>query len=139
VIYKMAGKVEKEGSIQLFKSTEPDKYGDGEQVRDFIYVKDAVRMTAGFLDKEAYGIFNIGRGEVVSWNQLANALFQALGKPPKIQYIDMPQQLAKQYQNYTCADMQKYLNVYGKSTPFTSINDAVNEYVNCYLLRNARW
>ncbi len=138
MILKMAGKVQKEGKIQLFKSTEPDKFADGEQVRDFIYVKDAVRMTCAFLEKEASGIFNIGRGEVVSWNRLARALFKALKKPDNINYVDMPAQLAKQYQNYTCADMTKFRKIFPNFS-MTSIEDAVDEYANNYLLPEARW
>ncbi len=142
MIYKMAGKVQKEGIIHLFKSTEPDKYADGEQVRDFIYVKDAARMTADFLEdenKEKNGIFNIGRGQVVTWNALANALFKALKRKPNIQYIEMSPDLAKQYQNYTCADMKKYFQFHQKTHKFMGIEEAVDDYVNQYLLRNARW
>lgn len=138
MIYKMAGKVQKDGLIQLFKSTEPDKYADGEQVRDFIYVKDAVRMTCAFLDKAAGGIFNIGRGEVVTWNRLAKALFKALKKPASINYIEMSPQLAKQYQNFTCAEMTKFRKLFPNFT-MTSVEDAVDEYANRYLLPEARW
>lgn len=140
MIYKMAGKVQNEGIIHLYKSTEPEKYADGDQVRDFIYVKDAVKMTCAFLDEEANGIFNIGRGEIVTWNHLAKALFRALDKKANIVYIDMPPQLAKQYQNYTCADMKKYSKMLSKQNfQTTSIDDAVMEYAQQYLLRNARW
>lgn len=138
MILKMAGKVQKEGVIHLYKSTERDKYADGDQVRDFIYVKDAVRMTCDFLEKEANGIFNIGRGETVTWNRLAKALFKALKKPTNIQYIDMSPQLAKQYQNYTCADMTKFRKIFPNFS-MTSIEDAVEEYANNYLLPEARW
>jgi ADP-L-glycero-D-manno-heptose 6-epimerase len=141
MIYKMAGKVDKDGAIQLYKSTEPDKYKDGDQVRDFIYVKDAVKMTCDLLEDSfhhAHGIFNIGRGETVSWNHLAKALFKALGKKPNIQYIEMPAQLAKQYQNYTCADMKKYFQLHPKMK-LTNIDDAVHEYVNVYLKSHSRW
>ena len=138
MIYKMAGKVQNEGVIQLYKSTEPDKYGDGEQVRDFIYIKDAVKMTCDFLSlPNAGGIYNIGRGQTTTWNHLAKALFKALGKKTNIHYINMPLALARQYQNYTCADMNKYLGL--QPMPFIDIDDAVDDYVQHYLLKNARW
>ncbi len=137
MIYKMAGKVQKEGIIHLYKSTEPKKYADGEQVRDFIYVKDAVEMTCSFLDDNACGIFNIGKGEAVTWNELANALFKALGKKANIQYIETPLPLAKQYQNYTCADMKKYFKRHTKK--MIPIDSAVGEYANQYLMGNGRW
>ena len=108
MIYKMLPAVLEKGVIQLFQSSEPERFGDGEQCRDFIYVKDAVRLTCGFLDNDLGGLFNIGRGEVTTWNQLSRALFQAVGKPANIEYIPMPPDLIRQYQNYTCADMSKY-------------------------------
>ncbi len=80
MVYKMLPKVANEGVVHLFKSTEPDRFGDGDQCRDFIYVKDVAKMTCGFLFNNISGIFNIGRGEPTTWNQLASALFQATAK-----------------------------------------------------------
>lgn len=137
MVYKMTQKVIHEGTIQLFKSNDP-KFGDGEQCRDFIYVKDAVKMTCDLLKHpKICGIFNIGQGYVTTWKQLANALFKALGKAPSIEYIDMPLSLSKQYQNYTCADMHKFQKQIPTKT--TSIEDAVCDYVQEYLLKDARW
>ena len=88
---------------------------DGEQCRDFLYVKDAVQMTCDFLEppyRHVGGLFNIGRGETTTWNQLAEALFDALIRPVHIEYVDMPPALARQYQNYTCADMQKFRKIF---------------------------
>lgn len=140
MVYKMYPNVVKEGKISLFKSTEPDKFKDGDQCRDFIYVKDAVRMTCEFLENDAGGIFNIGRGEAVTWNRLASSLFHAAGKPPVIEYIPTPATLAGQYQNYTCAEMSKYLQMLGKSKACEySIEDGVRDYVVDYLAKDARW
>jgi len=139
MIFKMTAKAVLDGKIQLFKSNHPD-FQDGGQCRDFIYVKDAVQMTCDFLEPESFsigGIFNIGQGKPTTWNQLARALFQALGKEPNIEYIDMPPELAKQYQNYTCADMQKFQSHF--SYVPRSIEESVAEYVQEYLLKDARW
>lgn len=140
MVFKMMQKAESEGVIQLYKSTDP-QFVDGGQKRDFIYVKDAVKMTCAFLDpkyRAVGGLFNVGQGQATSWNELAGALFEALGKEPKIEYIDMPLALAKQYQNYTCADMEKLRKVFG-SLEVHSVKDAVKDYVQNYLLTSARW
>lgn len=137
MVFKMTQKVIEEETIQLFKSNDP-KFPDGEQCRDFIYVKDAVQMTCDFLKHpNVCGIFNIGQGHVTTWKQLAFALFKALGKKPSIEYIDMPAQLSKQYQNYTCAVMDKFQKQIPTKT--RSIEDSVHEYVQEYLLKDARW
>lgn len=139
MVYKMLPKVTNEGIVHLFKSTEPDRFGDGDQCRDFIYVKDVAKMTCGFLFNNISGIFNIGRGEPTTWNQLASALFQATGKEKNIQYVEMPEALKKQYQNYTCADMSRYLKKNHHHEPMTSIGDAVIDYVQGYLLKDKTW
>jgi len=139
MVLKMCEKARVEGKIQLFKSNH-SFYGDGEQCRDFIYVKDAVRMSCEFLKPEyrhVGGLFNIGQGKSTTWNTLAHALFKALKKAPNIEYIEMPSSLSKQYQNYTCADMRKFNTLF--SLDSTSIDEAVLEYVEEYLMRNARW
>jgi len=140
MVLKMTDKVLSDGVIRLYKSTEA-RFKDGEQCRDFIYIKDAVRMTCDFLqpqNRSFSGLFNIGRGEPATWNQLAQALFHALGKKEQIEYIDMSADLAKQYQNYTCADMGKFHKIFPGYQTIT-IPSAVREYVQEYLLRNARW
>jgi ADP-L-glycero-D-manno-heptose 6-epimerase len=140
VILHLMKKIENQGKIQLFKSNDP-RFTDGEQVRDFIYVKDAVRMTCQFLEepyRNVHGIFNVARGEAVSWNRVANALLLALGKKVPVEYIDMPIDLSRQYQNYTCADMAKYQEKTG-ALKTMSVEDSIKEYVQDYLLRNQRW
>jgi ADP-L-glycero-D-manno-heptose 6-epimerase len=144
MVFKMTQKAKAEGVIQLYKSNDP-AFPDGGQQRDFIYVKDAVRMTCAFLQPEYRslgGLFNIGQGRATTWNELAGALFAALGQETKIEYIDMPPTLSGQYQNYTCADMGKWQKQFAADPSLqsiTSVQDAVLDYVQGYLLTQARW
>lgn len=143
MVFKMMPKVRDEGVVQLFKSNQPDRFGDGEQCRDFIYVKDAVHMTCQLLEdafKDVSGIFNIGSGKPSTWNELATHLFSSLNKKPNIHYVDMPPPLFRQYQNYTCADMQKYVKQHKlEKLPTMSLSEAVKDYVQQYLVTDARW
>jgi len=125
------------GRIRLFKSYKPE-YPDGGQMRDFIYIKDAVKMTLHLAENEdAGGLFNIGSGVARTWLDLAHALFAALGKPPQIEFIDMPENLKDQYQYHTCADIGK-LREAGYSAPTTSLEDAVSDYAIHFLLPGKR-
>ena len=140
MVYKMLPLVQTEGVIRLFKSTDPTQFSDGDQCRDFIYVKDAVRLSAAFLYNTVGGIFNIGSGETTTWNRLAHAVFDALNVPARIEYIDMPPALKKQYQNYTRAAMQKYRQRMQIETVCTfSLQEAVDDYINNYLVPGKRW
>jgi ADP-L-glycero-D-manno-heptose 6-epimerase len=141
MIWKMARKVAREGGISLYKSNDPARFADGEQQRDFLYVKDAVRMTCRFLQpslRHIGGLYNIGSGVATSWNRLAQALFAAMGRSPEIRYIDLPEELSLQYQNYTCADMRKFHRLFPEETCL-SIEAAVSEYWQSYLLHDLRW
>jgi ADP-L-glycero-D-manno-heptose 6-epimerase len=121
------------GKVRLFRSHRPD-YKDGEQVRDFVYVKDAVAMTLHIADTPtANGLFNIGTGTPRTWVDLATALFTALGRKPEIEFIDMPDHIRDQYQYHTCADISR-LKATGWNTPTTSLEDAVTDYVKNYLV-----
>ncbi|HPB69192.1 MAG TPA: NAD-dependent epimerase/dehydratase family protein, partial [Candidatus Omnitrophota bacterium] len=121
-------RVVREGKISLFKSYKPE-YADGEQKRDFIYVKDVVDVVLFFMDHpEQNGIFNVGTGLARSWNDLAKAIFTAVGKKPVIEYIDMPEHLRPWYQYFTQAEMTK-LRQAGYAHPFTSLEEAVRDYV----------
>lgn len=135
-ILKMLPDAQKIGKIRLFKSSEPEKYEDGGQVRDFIYVKDAARMTVQFLTNDCSGIFNIGSGKPETWNALANGVIQAIEKPIEIEYIPMPQDLIGKYQNYTCADMGKSKELLKAEF---SLEAAVKDYVQNHLLPNRFW
>ncbi len=141
-VLKMTDIAKRDGVLTLFKSNDLPRFAHGEQCRDFIYLKDAVCMTCLFLDpkyKEVGGVFNIGLGRPTTWNQMAELLFLALQKEKKIAYVDMPLELNRQYQNYTCADMRKFHNIFSMDREMTPMHKAVPEYVSDYLLRNARW
>ena len=118
--------------INLFKSYNPD-YSDGEQLRDFVYIKDAINMILFFMDNtDINGIFNIGTGQARSWNNIAEALFKAAGKEPKINYIDMPLSLRDKYQYFTQADLNK-LQSAGFTMKCCSLEDAIFDYITNYL------
>lgn len=122
-----------EGRVRLFKSYKPD-CADGEQKRDFIYIKDAVRVIEFFLAQpEANGIFNIGTGAASSFNQLGRALLAALGKNPRLEYFEMPEPLRPKYQYFTQADIGR-LRGAGYQENFTPFDDAVADYVKNYLV-----
>ena len=136
VVHKAFEQVRDAGKVRLFKSLNP-KYKDGEQMRDFIYVKDAVDMTLFFLDKiDKNGIFNVGSGKARIWNDLVTTLFNAVGKPVNIEYIDLPNHLADKYQYFTEANLNKIRSA-GYDKPITSLEDGVTDYVKNYLLKNS--
>ncbi len=129
VALKAYEQIKREGKVRLFKSYHPD-YEDGGQLRDFIYVKDAVEVTLFFLDHpEINGLFNVGTGKARSFKDLVTAVFHALGLKPNIEYIEMPEPLRKQYQYFTQADLTK-LRKAGYNKPFRELEEAVKEYVN---------
>lgn len=133
VINKAYGQILETGELGLFKSYRPD-YADGEQVRDFIYVADAVRQTLFFhRHPDISGIFNCGTGTARTWLDLARAVFAAMGREPKIEFIEMPESMREKYQYHTQADLTK-LRRAGYGEPFTSIEDGVRDYVQGYLI-----
>ena len=120
------------GCVNLFKSYHPD-YADGEQKRDFLYVKDAVDMVLFLLErKNLTGLYNIGSGKAETWNQLATAAFAAMGREVRINYIEMPEHLKGKYQYYTCADMSK-MRAAGYTKEPTSLEDAIKDDIQVYL------
>jgi ADP-L-glycero-D-manno-heptose 6-epimerase len=123
------------GKVRLFKSYKPE-YADGEQLRDFIYIKDAVDMTLFFYDNpQIAGLFNIGTGQAQTWNALVKAVFAATDQKTNIEYIEMPESIRNQYQYYTCADITK-LRKAGYDRQTTPLEDAVKDYVRNYLQKN---
>jgi ADP-L-glycero-D-manno-heptose 6-epimerase len=125
------------GRLKLFKSYR-NEYADGEQERDFLYVKDAAAMTIYFMqNRNANGIFNIGSGHTQTWNTLALSIFIALGKQAHIEYIDMPETICSKYQYYTCADIAK-LSRSGYKMTTTPAAVAVEDYIKNYLVKNKR-
>ena len=132
VVYKAVQQIRESGKLKLFKSYK-DEYADGEQKRDFVYVKDCVAVLSWFLEQPAAtGIFNLGTGQARSWNDLAKAVFAAMDLPAQIEYIEMPETLRTKYQYFTEAQMDK-LRLAGCSTQFRPLADAVDDYVRNYL------
>ena len=124
--------------IRLFKSHRPG-VADGEQKRDFIYVDDATAVVRWLMETPAVsGIFNLGTGQARSFRDLMTAMFGALGRPPAIEYIDMPLSLRDSYQYFTQAETAN-LRRAGYNADFTPLETAVQRYVNCYLDRADRY
>ena len=137
VVAKAYDRVISQGQISLFKSYNP-RYKDGEQMRDFIYVKDAVDVVMFLMENPAInGIFNLGTGQARTWNQLALALFTAVGCKPHIEYIEMPEILRERYQYFTQAQIAK-LRKAGYMKAFTGLEDAVKDYCG-YLKSRSYW
>ncbi|MDD5634248.1 MAG: ADP-glyceromanno-heptose 6-epimerase [Candidatus Omnitrophica bacterium] len=129
VICKSYPVVRDESRMRLFKSY-VSEYADGEQKRDFVYVKDAVEVMYFFLSNpRKSGIFNLGTGMARSWNDLAGAIFLAMGKRPVIEYMDMPQNLLGKYQYFTQADLSK-LRASGCDHKFQSLEESVKDYIS---------
>jgi len=136
MVLKAYEQIKDVGYVRLFRSHRPD-FRDGEQRRDFIYVKDAVRMTLFFMDnRDVNGIFNVGTGKARTFNDLVKAVFDALGLEPRIEYFDMPPELRDQYQYFTQAELDK-LRAAGGPIETTPLEDAVREYVLEYLEKEA--
>ncbi len=128
--------IKEQGYLKLFRSHHPD-YADGEQKRDFIYVKDVCDVMLFFMEnRPANGIFNLGTGKARSFNDLAKATFKAMGKPKDIRFIDTPENLRDKYQYFTQAKMEKLRNT-GYDKPFTRLEDGIKEYVQHYLNSNS--
>jgi ADP-L-glycero-D-manno-heptose 6-epimerase len=136
MVFKAYKQIVETGKVKLFKSNNA-KYVDGGQMRDFIYVKDCVKVIMQMLNNNSFnGIYNLGTGAAKDWNSLVNAVFSAVNRNPNIEYIEMPEHLSKQYQNFTEADTKKLLSKLGKNWQFTSLEDAVKDYVCNYLMKN---
>lgn len=136
VVHKAFEQVRDTGKVRLFKSRKPE-FNDGEQMRDFIYIKDAVDMTLFFLDKkDKNGLFNIGGGKARTWNDLVKALFNAMEMPVSIEYVDLPDKLADKYQYFTEANLSK-LKDNGYTASISTLEEGVADYVKNYLLRNS--
>lgn len=135
VIHKAHGQIREGGSVKLFKSYRPE-IGHGEQVRDFVFVRDAVEVTLFCGENpQASGLFNCGTGKARSWNDLAKAVFAAMGLEPRIEYIDMPMKLRSKYQYSTQAEMGK-IQAAGYAKAFASLEDGIREYVQDSLAKS---
>jgi len=135
VIHKAYGQILETGKVKLFKSYNKD-YNDGEQKRDFVYVKDVVELSTYFFqNRDKYGLFNVGTGKARTWNDLVSAVFNAMGKPINIEYIEMPEYLRRKYQYFTEAKMDAVKKI-GFNNSFTSLEDGVDDYVKNYLMKD---
>lgn len=132
VVRKSYEQIRERGYVELFRSHRPD-YADGMQERDFLYVKDAVRMVLHLaLNPSAAGLYNLGSGRVHTWVDLVSAVFDALGMEPDIRFIDMPEGLRARYQYHTLADLTR-LRGSGYEAGVTPLEGAVRDYVVGYL------
>jgi ADP-L-glycero-D-manno-heptose 6-epimerase len=137
LVHKSFAQVQHEGVIRLFKSYRKE-FKDGQQQRDFLYVKDCVAMTLHLAAApRAKGLFNIGSGGARSWIDLANAVFSALEKKPNIKFIEMPATIRDKYQYFTEANLAR-LRKAGYDAPVTPLETAVADYVRNYLLPDGR-
>ncbi|MES2381870.1 MAG: ADP-glyceromanno-heptose 6-epimerase [Bacteroidota bacterium] len=133
VIFHAYHQIQQSGKVKLFKSHRPD-FKDGEQMRDFIYVKDLCDVCLYLMHhRKNSGIYNLGTGKARTWNDLTKAIFNALDKPVNIEYIDIPEDIRDKYQYFTEANMDKLIQI-GYDKPFTNIEEAVHDYVNNYLV-----
>lgn len=135
MVFHGYNQIQEFGKIKLFKSCNP-KYADGEQLRDFVYVKDICNVIIWLLqNKQVSGLFNVGTGRAQSFRELAEATFHALGMDPNIEYIDMPEKLRGKYQYYTKAEMSKLYEA-GYPWPFADVENGVRDYVQTHLAHN---
>ncbi|MCU0374057.1 MAG: NAD-dependent epimerase/dehydratase family protein, partial [Chitinophagaceae bacterium] len=148
VIWHSFNQIRQTGKVRLFRSHRPD-FADGQQLRDFVYVKDVVRVILFLMEnskgsnskfqknpQQFSGLYNLGTGQARSFYDLAAATFRGMDKEPNIEFIDMPEDIRDKYQYFTEANMQK-LRQAGYDEPFTSLEDGVREYVRQYLLPGA--
>ena len=134
MVYHGYKQIVADGEIRLFRSYNKD-YPDGGQLRDFVYVKDVCDVIMFFLNNPQYsGLFNVGTGREQSFNELAEAIFEAMGMEPNIKYIDMPEQLIDKYQYYTRAKIDS-LRVIGCDVHFMDVRHGVSDYVKGHLTR----
>lgn len=137
MVNKAYDQIKETGKLKLFRSLKQE-YKDGEQLRDFIYVKDAVEMTVFFdpvngAGKNKTGIFNIGSGTASTWLAAATAVFKALGKQMQIEWIDMPDNIKDQYQYFSKANITK-LREAGYNNEIMKLEDSIRDYVEGYLM-----
>ncbi len=132
VVFKAFNQIMEKGTVKLFMSHRDD-YRHGEQMRDFIYIKDCTAFMLWLLEnRSAHGLFNVGTGQARSFNDLVNTTFSALGLAPDINYIPMPETLRDKYQYFTQAETGRLMSS-GYTRPMTSLEDGIKEYVLGFL------
>jgi ADP-L-glycero-D-manno-heptose 6-epimerase len=135
VVCKAFHQIRETGRLKLFKSYRPE-YGHGEQMRDFVYVKDCVDVMWWLLENpDVNGIYNLGTGRARTWKDLGRAVFKAMGREPDLEFIEMPGTIRDKYQYFTQAEMDKLAEA-GWNRGFTGLENAVEDYVVNYLSRD---
>ena len=135
VIFHAFNQIKDTGKMKLFRSHNPD-YKDGEQMRDFVYVKDVVSVCLFLMKKQApNGIYNLGSGEARTFLDLVVNTFKAIGQEPDISFIDTPEDIRDKYQYFTEANMQKLIDA-GYDQPFQTLEQGIDDYVKHYLSSN---
>jgi len=132
VIFHAVKQIKETGEMKLFRSHNPD-FKDGEQLRDFVYVKDVVEVLTFMMGVKQSGLYNLGSGKARTFNDLVKATFKALGKSEDISYIDTPADIRDKYQYFTEANMQK-LKAVGYAKEFTTLESGIQDYIKNYLL-----
>jgi ADP-L-glycero-D-manno-heptose 6-epimerase len=136
VVMHAFNQINKTEKMKLFRSHNPD-FKDGEQMRDFIYVKDLIDVCIFFMHhRKNSGIYNLGSGRARTFKDLVTSTFNAMGKTPDISYIDTPEDIRDKYQYFTQANMSKLRSI-GFTRPFTSLEDGIDDYVKNYLSTGA--
>jgi ADP-L-glycero-D-manno-heptose 6-epimerase len=134
VIFHAYHQIKETGGMKLFRSHRPD-FKDGEQLRDFVYVKDVVEVMLFFYEYEGEsGLYNLGTGKARSFLDLTKATFKAMGVKENISFVDTPEDIRDKYQYFTEANMQKLLNQ-GYAVPFYDLESGVEEYVQEFLMK----
>ncbi len=136
VVFHAFNQITEKGELKLFRSHNPN-FKDGEQLRDFVYVKDVVKVCLFLMNnKPESGIYNLGTGEARTFLDLAKNTFKAMDKTENIAFIDTPIDIRDTYQYFTEANMSKLKNA-GYSNTFMSLEEGVADYVSNYLLTNS--
>lgn len=134
VIWHAYNQITKTGKMKLFKSHNPN-FKDGEQMRDFVYVKDVADVCLFLMhSRKNSGIYNLGSGKARTFVDLTKAVFKALNKPENIEFIDTPVDIRDKYQYFTEANMEKLKSI-GYNKGFTSLEEGARDYVTNYLLK----
>jgi ADP-L-glycero-D-manno-heptose 6-epimerase len=134
VIFHSYQQIRKDGEVRLFRSHRPD-YRDGQQLRDFVYVKDVIKVCYWLMEhRPVPGIYNLGTGKARSFEDLVKATFAGLDLPSSIRYVDMPADIRDKYQYFTQATMDK-LRAAGYRDAFHTLEEGVDDYVRHYLAK----
>lgn len=132
VVFHAYRQIEQSGTMKLFRSHHPD-FRDGEQMRDFVYVKDVVDVCLFLMHhRRNSGIYNLGSGKARTFLDLAHSTFRAMDRQPNIEFVDTPQDIRDKYQYYTQANMNKLRSI-GYDRPFQSLEEGIDDYVRNYL------